>query len=98
MVLSHGINKATGLTAALKLRQVSENLETILALELFCAAQGIDLRRKQAGGEKRLGNGTMPVYARLRERIPFIENDVYMKPHIESASVVVREFVQERSA
>src|SRR5437773_8091583 len=34
-----------GATAGLKLRSVAENLETILALELFCAAQGIDFRR-----------------------------------------------------
>ena len=38
-----------GATAALKLRQVADNLADILAIELFCAAQGIDLRLKLAG-------------------------------------------------
>lgn len=35
-----------GATAALKLRTVAENLETILSLETFCAAQGVDFRKK----------------------------------------------------
>lgn len=85
-----------GLTAVLKLRQVAENLESILALELLCAAQGIDLRRKQRGAENRLGRGTSPIYARLREQIPFVQRDVYLKPYIDSAAAVVREFVHER--
>lgn len=85
-----------GLTAALKLRQVAENLEGILALELLCAAQGIDLRRKGSGAGKRLGRGTAPIYARLRDQIPFVQRDVYLKPYIDSAAAVVREFVHER--
>src|SRR5204862_6815263 len=44
-----------GATAALKLRQVADNLETILSLELLCAAQGIDFRRKVHGPDSRLG-------------------------------------------
>jgi histidine ammonia-lyase len=83
-----------GMTAALKLRQVAENLEGVLGLELLCAAQGIDLRRKTLGPDKKLGEGTASVYAKLRERIPFIESDEYMKPHIDSAAAVVREFVR----
>ncbi|MGD9561071.1 MAG: histidine ammonia-lyase [Pyrinomonadaceae bacterium] len=85
-----------GLTAALKLRQVAENLESILSLELLCAAQGIDLRRERIGAEKRLGNGTSPIYERLREQIPFVERDVYLKPLIDSAAAVVKEFVHDR--
>ena len=85
-----------GLTAALKLRQVAENLETILALELLCAAQGIDLRRKSNGSGPRLGDGTAPLYQKLRQRIPFIETDEYLKPHLESAATVVRDFVARR--
>lgn len=80
-----------GATAALKLRQVAENLEHILALELFCAAQAVDLRRKTIGENKRLGDGTRDVYRRLREKIPFIESDQYMKDHIDAAIDLVRE-------
>lgn len=81
-----------GVTAALKLRQVAKNLETILGLELFCAAQGIDLRKKEIG-ELRLGSGTQPVYSAIRERVPFIEKDCYMKEHMESIAEVVKGFI-----
>ena len=83
-----------GATAALKLRQVAENLETIISLELLCAAQGIDFRKKALGADKRLGVGTRDVYMKLREAIPFIERDEYMKPHIESALKVVKDWRQ----
>jgi histidine ammonia-lyase len=82
-----------GATAALKLRSVTENLETILSLELFCAAQGIDFRRKAIGANTELGVGTRDVYANIRQAIPFIETDEYMKVHIDSALQIVREWI-----
>ena len=81
-----------GATAVLKLRQVAENLETILSLELLCAAQGIDFRRKAMSGDSNLGVGTREIYAKFRESIPFIEKDEYMKIHLDSAMKVVREW------
>lgn len=81
-----------GATAALKLREIGTNLEAILALELFCAAQGVDFRKKSLGDAARLGKGTRDIYAAIRERIPFIERDEYMKDHIESARSIVEGF------
>ena len=81
-----------GATAALKLRQVAENLEQILALELFCAAQAVDLRRKENGPDKKLGAGTADIYEAIRSRVPFIEHDEYMKDHIDAVVEIVREF------
>ncbi|MBK8467302.1 MAG: histidine ammonia-lyase [Chloracidobacterium sp.] len=81
-----------GATAALKLRTVAENLETILSLETFCAAQGVDFRKKVIGSDKNLGVGTRLLYNNIRAKVPFIETDVYMKPHIESVIEVIREF------
>ncbi len=78
-----------GATAALKLRQVAENLETILALELFCGAQAIDFRKKALGADKKLGNGTREIYNQIREVVPFIERDEYLKDHIESVRAIV---------
>lgn len=78
-----------GATAALKLRQVAENLTDILSLELFCAAQGIDFRKKQIGAGKRLGAGTRSIYALIRSKIPFIEKDEYLKDHIDSIRNIV---------
>ncbi|CAN5649266.1 histidine ammonia-lyase [soil metagenome] len=80
---------AMGVTSVLKLRQITENLEQILALELFCAAQGIDFRKKKIGAEKSLGNGTKKAYNLIRRRVPFIEKDVYMKNYIEAVRKLV---------
>ena len=80
-----------GVTAALKLRDVAENLEKILALELFCAAQGVDFRRQVLGAEKKLGRETQPVYEKIRAVVPFISEDVLMKPHIDAVCRLVAE-------
>lgn len=82
-----------GMTAGLKLRQVARNFQTILALEAFCAAQGVDFRRRVIGSEKKLGAGTGPIYSAIRERIPFIEADTALKPHLNAAEDIVNTFV-----
>jgi len=71
-------------TAALKLRDVLDNVERILAIELMSAAQGIDFRRQEIGTEKQLGQGTRGVYALIREHVPFIESDTTMYGYIEA--------------
>ncbi len=81
-----------GATAALKLRQVAENLEHILSLELLCAAQAVDLRRKSIGVEKKLGEGTREIYEAVRRHVPFIGRDEYMKDHIDAVNELVRGF------
>jgi histidine ammonia-lyase len=86
------VHVSMGATAALKLRQVAENLEQILALELLCAAQAIDLRRKKIGADKKLGDGTRDIYGSIRERVPFVERDQYLKDYIESTIEIVRGF------
>jgi len=78
-----------GATAALKLRDVLDNVERILAIELMSAAQGIDFRRQEIGTEKQLGQGTRGVYALIREHIPFIESDTTMYDYIESTRQLV---------
>lgn len=83
-----------GVTAALKLRQVSRNLETILAIELFCAAQGIDFRRQKIGSDKTLGKRTYPLYEKIRNSVPFISEDTYMKPHMDAVAAIARDFVE----
>ncbi|MFL6375547.1 MAG: histidine ammonia-lyase [Pyrinomonadaceae bacterium] len=81
-----------GATAARKLRSIANNLESILALELLCAAQGIDFRFKAAGRELRLGLGTRGIYKSIREVVPFIGNDVYMKQYIDAVWKIVKEW------
>ncbi|MCW1967763.1 MAG: histidine ammonia-lyase [Anaerolineae bacterium] len=64
-----------GVTAGLKLRQIHDNVERILALELFCAAQGIDFRKQVIGADKQLGRGTQPAYDLIRQRVPVVTHD-----------------------
>ncbi|MEO6333541.1 MAG: histidine ammonia-lyase [Pyrinomonadaceae bacterium] len=82
-----------GATSALKLRQVTENLEHIISLELFCASQGIDLRRRATGGNEKLGEGTREIYAEIRTTVPFVRRDEYLKDYIDSINGIVRSFV-----
>jgi histidine ammonia-lyase len=82
-----------GVTSVLKLRQISENLEQILALELFSAAQAVDFRKKQIGQDKKLGRKTQPVFDLIRERVPFIEEDTVMFPHIEAVKSLLHRII-----
>ncbi len=81
-----------GLTAGLKLRQIADNVEQILAIELMAAAQGVDFRRKVIGAEALLGVGTAPLYTQIRVRVPFIEQDTVMYPHLESMRKLVADW------
>ncbi|MBK8049896.1 MAG: histidine ammonia-lyase [Anaerolineales bacterium] len=78
-----------GLTAGLKLRQINDNVERILALELLAAAQGIDFRRRQLGQDAVLGKGTRHAYALIREHTTFIERDAVLYPAIEAVRQLV---------
>ena len=73
-----------GPAAARQAREIAGNVERILAIELFAAAQGIDFRRKALGGGARLGLGTAPAYALIREHVPFLEQDALIYPYIEA--------------
>jgi histidine ammonia-lyase len=78
-----------GAAAALKARRVAGNVERILALELFAAAQALDFRRQVLGPQARLGQGTAPIYALIRERVPFIAHDQVMYPYIEAVRQLI---------
>ncbi|MBC7231624.1 MAG: histidine ammonia-lyase [Chloroflexi bacterium] len=79
-----------GVTAARKAELIVEHVETIIALELLCAAQGIDFRRRKQP-VLRLGRGTEAAYRAIRARVPFIATDEVMYPHIESIKQLVYE-------
>jgi histidine ammonia-lyase len=81
-----------GATAALKLRQIAENLADILSLELFSAAQAVDFRRKAIGTGKKLGKGTRAIYEAIRKEVPFIERDCYMNKYMKSVREIVDNF------
>jgi len=78
-----------GPIAARGAREILGNVETILAIELLAAAQGVDFRREVLG-DVPLGRGTAPAYRLIRARVPFLEQDAYMAPLIEAARQLVR--------
>lgn len=78
--------------AARKAREIIENVENIIGIELLCAAQGIDLRRKEFSIPDSLGEGTRVVYEAIREEIPELAEDRYLYPDIRK----IREMVHER--
>lgn len=62
-----------GNTAARKLREIVENTRRVLAIEAFAACQAIDFRHGYT-----LGEGTAPIYEKIRGVVPFLEKDVIM--------------------
>ncbi len=74
-----------GSVGALHLYDVLENLEQVLAIELFTAAQALDYRRPL-----RPGRGVELAHECVRELIPHAETDHYFKDEIETALNLVR--------
>jgi histidine ammonia-lyase len=77
-----------GATAALKLAMIHDHVRTVLAIELLCAAQGIDLRRPLTT--------TRPleaVHAVLRSRVAAMPVDRPIAPDI----VAVRALIDDGS-
>lgn len=59
-----------GATAALKARDVLHNTEQVLAIELLCAAEGIDYRRPLQGSQ-----AVESVQSLIRATVPHLDND-----------------------
>ena len=73
-----------GAHAALKLAQVHDQVRTVLAIELLCAAQGLDLRRPLT---------TTPpleaVHAAIRARVPAMMTDRPLAPDIAAVRALI---------
>ena len=78
-----------GATAARQAREIATNVQRILALELFAAAQAVDLRREELGAQARLGRGTAPVFDLIRQQVPFLAQDAVMYPHIQMVTELI---------
>jgi len=70
-----------GTIAARKAKRVVENARYVLAIELLCATQAIDLKMDKVG-IKKLGNGTEVIYRTIRDKIPKIINDQVLSDYI----------------
>ena len=73
-----------GATAALKLATIQDHVRTVLAIELLCAAQGLDLRRPL--------HTTKPlesVHAMIRTRVPPMMVDRPLAPDIAAVRALI---------
>lgn len=73
-----------GATAALKLATIHDHVRTVLAIELLCAAQGLDLRRPL--------KTTAPleaVHAAIRARVPAMMIDRPLSPDIAAVRALI---------
>jgi histidine ammonia-lyase len=80
-----------GATAARQAEQILQHSETIVAVELLAAAQGIDFRRRDLGTEAQLGRGTAVAYNLIRRHVPFLDHDAVLSPLIETVRQLVAE-------
>ena len=74
-----------GANAATKLVRVVDNVERVLAIELFNAAQALDFRRPLKTSPK-----LETVLAAYRQEVPFVDTDTYMHPLIEKSVAFLR--------
>lgn len=74
-----------GMTGALKLRQIVEHAERIVAIELMCAAQALEFRRPLQSSPD-----IEAAHAAVREIVPRLEKDRVLAPDIEALAKAVR--------
>ena len=74
-----------GMTGALKLRQIVENAERIVGIELMCAAQGLEFRRPLRASREVERAHTM-----VRAVAPRLEQDRVLAHDIEAMAAAVR--------
>lgn len=74
-----------GMTGALKLRQIVENAERIVGIELMCAAQGLEFRRPL-----RASREVERAHEAVRAVVPKLEQDRVLSPEIEAMAAALR--------
>jgi histidine ammonia-lyase len=73
-----------GAHASLKLGQVHDQVRTVLAIEMLCAAQGVDLRAPH-----RPAPGLAAAHDAIRARVPFMKVDRPIAPDIEAVRALI---------
>jgi len=74
--------------AAWKLRRVARNVRYVLAIELMCAAQGVDYR-----APLRPGRGVARAHAKVRQLVRMLERDRILSPDIERLAEAIADDV-----
>ncbi len=78
-----------GATSTRQAHEVLINAETVIAIELLCAAQGLDFRRQALPDDAKMGPGTEVAYDRVREAVQFWDHDHVLAPDIEAVRQIV---------
>ncbi len=68
-----------GATAAIKLQQLLELAYRVVAIELLCAAQGLDFRQPL-----KPGRGVLAAHEAVRRSVPHLDEDRPPSPDIEA--------------
>jgi histidine ammonia-lyase len=74
-----------GMTGAIKLRQIVDHAERILAIELMCAAQALEFRRPLRSSAE-----IERAYEVVRNVVPRLEQDRVLAPDIDALAAAVR--------
>jgi len=74
-----------GTIAARGARDILNNAEQVIAMELLASCQAIDLRTKA-----NLGCGSRVAYNHIRKYVPFIDNDEIMYPYLDKMKEIVK--------
>ncbi len=74
-----------GTIAARKAKDIMENCRKVLAMEIFGAAQAIDLRENRV-----LGKGSSVAYKIVREHTPFVDKDRIMYKDINIVEDIIK--------
>jgi histidine ammonia-lyase len=74
-----------GTHACRKARSIFENVLWVLAIELASAAQALDFH-----APLRPGKGVEAIYRRIREEIPHLDRDRYLKPELSRLRELIR--------
>lgn len=74
-----------GAHAARKCRQIVKNAQTVIAIELLCGAQAMDLFTNLKPGQ-----GTLEAYKTVRAEVPHLEEDRIIAKDIEKVRALVR--------
>ena len=72
--------------AARRLREMADNASMIVAIELACAAQAVDLQTPSEPSP-----GTLPIYELVRRHSRFLDQDRLLSPEFEALGALVRD-------
>ena len=75
-----------GTISARKCREIVGNVENVIAIELLCAAQALDLFTNMKPGE-----GTLAAYRAIRNAVPHLEKDRILSSDISTVKKLMRD-------